>query len=452
MVFSLITFIACSKSSSSDATNTDPNNIPAEQTVTANLQGRVLDQNGLPVQGAAVSSGTATTTTDVNGVFNFLKISMSSRFGYVKVAKTGYYTGSKSIITNGGASNYVSIELMPLSVPRSFAAASGGAVVIQTGDTAIFPSNAVVNASTNAAYTGNVNVYGNYLDPTASDLYSYMPGDLRGIGADGRETALASYGIINVDMEGDASEKLQLAAGKKAVLIWAIPDTLQKGAPASIAMWYFNDSTGRWIEEGKATRIGNSYVGQVGHFTYWMCAVPSATVNFKVHIKDQYGNPLPYTHIQLQTPEWGTRGSYTDADGFAQGLIPKGQTLVMLVETECGTVLGGMNVGPAVGDQDLGSVKVTISEIALRLSGTVVNCSNAPVDSGYVSIRVDGLNYRATVTKGAFTMPVSRCFTTTIPVQMQAFDFQTQQGGVSGTITASNGKVDAGQLSACPTP
>jgi len=450
MVFSLITFFACSKSSSSDATDT--NNIPAEQTVTANLQGRVLDQDGLPVQGAAVSSGTATTTTDINGVFTFSKLTMSSRFGYVKVAKTGYFTGSKSIITNGGASNYVSIQLMPRIAARIFAAADGGVVVVKPGDTAAFPAAAVVNASTNATYTGNVNVYATYLDPTASDLYRYMPGDLRGIGADSKETALASYGMLFVNMESDASEKLQLAAGKKATLTWAIPDSLQKSAPTTISTWYFNDSTGRWIEEGKAIRVGNSYVGQVAHFTYWMCAVSSATVNFKVHLKDQYGNPLQYTNIQFQTGNWGTRGGYTDADGFAQGLIPKGQTLVMLVQTECGTLLGGVNVGPALGDQDLGSVKVTINEIALRLSGTVVNCLNAPVDSGYVNIKADGLLYRALVSKGSFTFPVNRCFSTTVPVLLQAYDYQTQQIGAAGSIMAANGKVDAGQLSACSNP
>ncbi|WP_431211175.1 carboxypeptidase-like regulatory domain-containing protein [Puia sp. P3] len=309
-VITLLVFYACNKSSSSDngSMTTNPNNIPAEQTVTASLQGRVLDEKGMPVQGAAVSSGSATTTTDVNGVFSFSKISMSSRFGFVKVSKAGYFTGSRSIITNGGASNYVSIQLVPRVLTGSFGAAAGKKVLVKTGDTADFTGSSFVNASTNAAYTGNVNVYATYLDPTDVNLYKYMPGDLRGIGTDGKETALQSFGMLGVELQGDAGEKLQLASGAKATLTWAIPAALQTAAPATIPLWYFNDSSGRWIQEGSAIRVGNSYVGQVGHFSYWNCDAASGTVNFKVHVKDQHGNPLAYTYIQFQSQSWGTRG------------------------------------------------------------------------------------------------------------------------------------------------
>src|SRR6185437_2066136 len=140
--------VACNKNSSSTGTttNSNPNNIPAEQIVTASVQGRVVDENGLPVEGAAVTSGTAAATTDVNGVFSFSAISMSSRFGYVQAIKSGYFTASRSIITNGGASNYINIQLIPQSAVAYFSAPVGGSIVIQTGDTVSFGDSAVVEA------------------------------------------------------------------------------------------------------------------------------------------------------------------------------------------------------------------------------------------------------------------------------------------------------------------
>jgi hypothetical protein len=452
MVVSLICFFACSKSSSSDHSGTDPNNIPAEVIVTANLQGRVLDENGEPVQGAAVSCGVATTTTDLNGMFTFSKASMSSRFGFVSVVKQGYFTGSRSIITNGGAYNFVSIQLMPRTSKGGFPASTGGTVTVQAGDTAVFPAAAVVNASTNATYTGNVNVYATYLDPTAPDFYKHMPGDLRGIGSNGKETALQSFGMLGIELSGDAGEKLQLAAGKKATLTWAIPASLQLIAPNVIPLWYFNDSTGKWIEEGTATRIGNSYVGQVGHFSFWNCDAPMGTVNFKVHLKDQLGNPLAYTYVMFQAEGFGSRGGYTDSSGFAQGLIPKGQTLVMQVVTECGNMLAGANIGPALADQDLGVVTVAISDAELTLKGSVLDCSNSPVDSGWVSVLVDGLAYNAAVVKGSFNLPIIRCYNANASVKLTAGDFKALQVGSSVTITASTGTVDAGVLSTCGNP
>jgi hypothetical protein len=448
----LLVSIACNKSNSTGS-NTANNTIPPDQMVTASLQGHVVDENGLPVQGAAVTSGPATTTTDINGIFSFTSISMSTRFGYVQVVENGYYTGSRSIITNPGASNFVSIQLVPMAAATTFPAARGGSVGMASGDTATFPANAVVTASTNAAYTGTVHVFANYMDPTDLNLYKYMPGDLRGIGTNGLETALESYGIEVVNLQDDAGNKVQLASGHPATLTFVIPDTLQSSAPISIPLWYFNDSTGRWIQQGVALRIGNSYVGQVTHFTYWTCAVPVVTVNFNARLKDQYGNPIPFTHVYFTSNQsqngFNTISSYSDSTGYVQGLLPQGESLVMYIVTQCGNPLAGANVGPALQDQNLGNVTVNIVNTTLTLTGSVVNCSNGSVDSGYVNAMIDGLNYRAVVKNGAFTLPIVRCYDESAQVTLTAYDLIGLTSGSASAITATDGNVNAGTLSAC---
>jgi hypothetical protein len=445
----LIAFLACNKNADTSAANSNPNHIPADQMVTASLQGRVVDQSGIPVQGAAVTSGGASSTTDVNGIFSFSAISMSSRFGYVTATKQGFFTGSRSIITNAGASNYVTIQLVPRTASGSFPAPTGGKVVVGPGDTASFAASSVVEAATGAPYTGTVTVYANYLNPTDPNLYKYMPGDLRGIGSDGNETALQSFGMMDVEMQDDAGNRLQIASGQKAVLSFAIPDSLLSLAPATIALWYFNDTTGRWIEQGSATRQGNSYIGPVAHFSFWNCDAPLGTVNFKVRLKDQFGNPLAYTFIQFEIPGYGARGGYTDSTGFAQGLLPKGEHVIMQVLSDCGNFIGGANVGPALSDQDLGTVVVNIVHGELTLTGNVEDCNNNPVDSGYVNVLMDGLDYRAVVRNGKFNLPVNRCYSSNAPVQVLAMDMTTAESSTVTTITADTGIVNAGTLSAC---
>ncbi|HEY4110970.1 carboxypeptidase-like regulatory domain-containing protein [Puia sp.] len=442
-------FLACQKYSSSGNSTTTGNNIPPEVMVTANVQGRVVDQDGTPVQGAAVTSGTASATTDVNGIFTFTNISMSSRFGYVQATKSGYFAGSRSIVTNGGESGFITIRLIGRSETGSFLASTGGKVMVYSGDTVAFGPTSVVTASDNTAYTGTVHVFATYLNPTNENAFQYMPGDLRGIGSDGKETAIQSFGMMEVELRDDAGNKLQIASGQTATLTMAIPTSLQATAPATIPLWYFNDSTGRWIQQGTATRQGNNYVGQVGHFTWWNCDSPLNTVNFKIQVKDQYGNSLPHNFISFTSPTGDVRGGYTDLNGYASGLILKGKPLVMQVVTECGNIMGGMNVGPALQDVDLGTLKVTVTSSDLTLSGKVVDCSNNPVDSGMVDIMVDGLDHRAAVKQGAFTLPIIRCYSTTVPVMITATDFTAQQSGTASTINASSGQVDAGQLSAC---
>lgn len=374
---------------------------------------------------------------------------MSSRFGFVKVNKSGYFTGSRSIITRAGSSNYVNIQLMPRTVRGTFTATSGGPVVVREGDSVSFPAGGVVDAVTGTAYTGAVKVYATYLDPTDKNLGKYMPGDLRGVGKDGNETALQSFGMMAVEMEGDGGQKLQLGGGKKAVLTLAIPASLQATAPNTIPLWYFNDSSGRWVEEGVATRVGNSYVGEVAHFSFWNCDAPMGAVTFKVKLKDQIGNPLTNTYIEFETETMGTRGGYTDITGYAEGLIPKGERMMMQVRTECGSVLAGANVGPALTDQDLGTITVTVGKVDLTLKGKVLNCTGGPVDSGFVSIVVDGLNYAAKVKSGEFTLPVTRCYSTSTSVTLLAFDFGSATQGSVVAVTASTGDLDVGTLTAC---
>lgn len=439
-------FLACNKYK--DKPYVAPG-LPADQMITASVQGRVLDQNGIPVQGAVVTSDTAGTTTDVNGAFSFNKIAMSSRFGYVKVTAPGYFAGSRSIITSAGGSNYVTITLIPRTARGAFPAANGGGVVVQIGDTVNFDPGTIVTASTNAAYTGTVHVYAAYLDPTSSSLSQNMPGDLRGIGSDGKETALQTFGMMVVELEGDGGEKLQIASGKTASITMTIPDTLLKAAPATIPLWYFNDTTGKWIEQGTATRKGNTYRGTTSHFTWWNCDAPQGTVNFKVRLKDQHGKALANYPIQFNAGGLGIRGGYTDSTGYAEGMIPKGVAMVFQVMSACNTLLYGVNVGPALTDQDLGTLTVVMDSVALTLKGKVVDCSDNPVASGYVNIAIDGQTYRAAVTAGSFIFTINRCQNSITDAQLTAGDFTTQQQGTTTTTSVNIDTVDVGQLSAC---
>jgi len=450
MAIVVVLALACNKTATtSSSANSNPNHIPPDQTVTASLQGRVVDENGIPVQGAVVTSGVATTSTDINGLFSFSNISMSSRFGYVKVVKQGYFTGSRSIITNPSASNYVYIQLIPRTAAGTFPAASGGKIAVATGDTATFAASSVVESSSGTPYTGTVTVYATYLNPTDPNLYRYMPGDLRGIGSNGYETALQNFGMIDVEMQDASGNPLQLASGQQATLTGTIPDSLLSVAPATIPLWYFNDTTGRWIQQGTAVKQGNAYTGQVAHFTFWSWSATMATVNFTVHVVDQYGNPLAYHYIEFTLPGYGSRGGYTDSAGYAQGMIPEGAQLLMQVLSECGGFIGGMNVGPALSDQNLGTVTVNIVNAELTVTGNVVNCTNNPVDSGYVEVEVDGLYFEALLKNGAFSLPITRCVAGNAPVQLFAHDFSTTMTSTVTTITADSGTVNAGTLSAC---
>src|ERR1043165_4336937 len=93
-IVALLIVFSCQKS---DNNTPNPNNTPVEY-ITASISGRVLDNNNQPVNGAVITAGTASTTTDLNGNFSISNVSLNKDAGFVKVAKDGFFNGSRTIV------------------------------------------------------------------------------------------------------------------------------------------------------------------------------------------------------------------------------------------------------------------------------------------------------------------------------------------------------------------
>ena len=99
-----------------------------------------------------------------------------------------------------------------------------------------------------------------------------MPGaDLMAIANDGDTVPLISYGMVNVEMSDEDGNPLQLKDGCEAYLKYPAPKEFT--SHDTIPLWYFNEESGLWVEEGYSTRQGDEYVGSVRHFTWWNCDI-----------------------------------------------------------------------------------------------------------------------------------------------------------------------------------
>jgi len=130
--------------------------------------------------------------------------------------------------------------------------------------------------------------------------------------------------------------------------------------------------------------------------------------------------------------------------------VPKGVSMRLEAVNSCGSVYFGANAGPALGDLDLGTLTVTDDRAIMTLTGTVVNCNDAAVDSGYVQVILDGIRYRGSVVKGTFSMAMPRC--EAIGAESAALiagDYKTLQQGNNISVSVKTGSVDAGKLIAC---
>ncbi|MBL7708487.1 MAG: hypothetical protein JNJ86_05415, partial [Chitinophagaceae bacterium] len=149
------------------------NHFNTGETVIATVQGNILDENGQPAAGVTIRVGTKATITDAKGFFRILKSTLNKSAAVVTAERTGYFKSYRSFVATTGANN-ISIKLIKKTLAGTIAA-TGGEVVLSNGSKVALPANAVVKAA-GGSYTGAVNVYTAYIDPTAADIRETVPG------------------------------------------------------------------------------------------------------------------------------------------------------------------------------------------------------------------------------------------------------------------------------------
>lgn len=451
--FSLLLFTGCQREIDAPAGGTTNTGVNDNIMVVAGMRGIVIDENGQPVAGAAVTSGTSTTTSDRYGVFRFNNINISKTNGYVKVVKQGYFTGTRTFIATAGRIHNVRIRLLPKTNTGTFTGTTGGTITLAGGGKLVMPANAVTDASGNA-YTGVVNVAMTWIDPTASNLPEIVPGDLRGLTTSNEERGLETYGMLGVEMTGPGGQVLKIAAGKKAELTFPLPATISGTAPATIDLWHFDEATGRWKQEGTATKTGSNYIAQVSHFSFWNCDAPFPLINLCMTLVNA-ANSQPLNNVQVRIKR--TNGSYgsgwTDSSGNLCGRVPKNEALVLQVMDQCNNVAYSQNIGPFSADATLGTISVTLPTAnTLTITGTVTNCAGSNVTNGAAVIYVaGGYSYSVPVTNGAFSHTMVRCSGGTTNFSILGVDYTSLQQSVPVSGTGTTGTVNAGTIQACGT-
>ena len=456
IVFTSMLFLSCQKDLNYITTDGVTPDLTTK--VTSSVSGFVTDENNAAVKGASVTAGGISTTTDKYGFFEIKNIQVVKNAAVVTVSKTGYFKGIKTYIATDNKAAFFRIKLIPKTSVGTINSTTGGSVSLSNGLIIALPVDGVVNASTNAAYSGVVNVTAHWIDPTATDLNQIMPGDLRGINTAGSLKRLITFGMAAVELTGASGELLQIATGKKATLTMPIPAGISSAAAATIPLWSFDEANGLWKEEGTATKTGNTYVGEVSHFSFWNCDQPANYIQFDCTVKDAAGNAIPYTLVKITVsggtnPFNSTGYGYTDSSGYVGGLVPDNAQLLLEIFTNynCGTPIYSQNFTTTSINVSLGIITINTSQGAANISGTVTDCNNIPVTNGSIVMLADNQYYRYPLSiTGSFNFSTILCNSTANPVFF-AEDAASQQQSALVTQTIVPGTNAIGNIQACGT-
>jgi PKD repeat protein len=451
----IIILFACKKTNVDNITPPPPP--PPPTGVTASVAGRVIDLNNAPLSGASVAAGASTTVTDANGQFTFKDIQLDKDAGFVKVTKTGQFTGSRTFLVNANTTSNVKIKMIPKTVSGTIAAASGGNVDVTGGAKINFPAGSFVSGGSNATYSGDASVAGFYLDPAVLSLSESKPGDLRAISITNNGGILKSFGMLSVEMNDAGGQKLQLAAGKTATITIPIPSAMQAAAPATIPLWYFDETKGIWKEEGTATKQSTGYTGTVTHFSFWSAGQLTQSIKLSATFKDSTGHALTNQSVWISwgqfDDEW-TSG-YTDNTGTIGCYVPANTTLKVGVISDCGGTMYKKYFGPFSTDVNLGNITILdyAGSVRTTLSGTAVNCNNSTIARGFVTVTLSYNNtyqqVQSAISNGTFNITFNVCKNLPVAAAVYVYDSVTNLTSNAYPITINSANQNIGQINAC---
>jgi len=387
-IFASLLLIGLLSSCHKDDEGFTPASDPDEVNYTSDIYGVVTSEGYNSIQDAIVTYKGITAITDENGVYVFEDVEVGDQHNVIKIEKDGYFESARTFRSRGSSTQYqrtiLQRKLFTLSFPSSEESTITKDQVSMT-----FPAQSVVVESSGELYSGEVQIAIKTIDPSLDNLAEVMPGDMTARDEDNSLLTLQSFGMVNVELRSPSGEKLQIADDKTVEMSYVVSDQFLSDAQESIDMWSFDYNLGVWIKEGTATLQGNTYSGNVSHFSCWNydASARSVVVTGRV-VSGQ--TEFPYFRISiLNADNKGGRGTI-DSESVFSGRVEQGVELTLTISTfvqNCVDPIFEIPVGPFFEDTDLGDIQVVINAIDfLTITGTAVDCNSNIVEKGEVSV------------------------------------------------------------------
>ncbi len=342
LIFGAMVFSSCDKIN--DIINPDDDNNPPPETQTGIVVGTVYDANNNPLANVKVSVAGKTVMTNDQGYFSVDGLNATSKL-LISFSSDGYVPNQKISQVVVGESSYITAKLAQVGGSANISSTAGGSVTVQNVKFDL-PPNGYKDALGNP-YSGTVKLTSTYFDPSSSSFKDLFPGDFTGVPASGGvEKPIMSYGFIDASLTTPTGSKLDLVSGSTVNIKFPIAQSLLGDAPQTIPMFYYDTTSGKWIEEGFATKVGDFYEGSVKHFTSWNYDRFYDITYLTGRVVDADGNPIANARVEAVGQDYtGTSYRYTSSYGtFNLGVRPLSH--VILTASKGGTTSSPITINP----------------------------------------------------------------------------------------------------------
>lgn len=341
---------------SSNSTETAASTTTAlSPTAPRTLSGRILSAStGSGVANAQVTVQGISATSDANGNYTIDNLVIDERV-LLTVSANGFASTTKVAFRGTTQILTVNASLLPVGVSQQIDPATGGAVSASDSEARVaLPANGLVRTDGNPI-SGNVTVEMTPISVAVNS--SWMSGDYTAM-ASGQVSIIESFGAVTVTLKDAQGARVNLASGQTATI--RIPVSSRSATvPATAPLFYFDESTGRWVEEGVATLVGtggNSYYeGTVTHFSTWTAGGYPQTIAVTGCLADASGVPVANGIVMSDGIDYtGTSNVRTDNSGNFSLPIRSASRATVAGQFN-GSITNTVNAGPSATTINLGT-------------------------------------------------------------------------------------------------
>jgi len=454
-----MTIISCQKDDAIHTPSeiaTEPNDATFLQNfgtmITTNFIGKIVSVNGAKLKDVQITIDGQTTMTDHNGVFVLNNVSVYEKFAFVKANKQGYINGSRAVVPTPNGSNDIQITLLEKNIVGMVSSGSESEVTMPNGSTVNFQGD-FIDASGNP-YSGQVEVSMHYLEPNQEVTFTQMPGMLLAQDASNNPKVLETYGMLGINLFSPSGEQLNITENAPATLEFPVAISTTN-APETIALWYFDETVGYWKEQGEAIKVGNKYVAEVTHFSWWNCDLPLDYVNVCFNLRSHAELANYYVEIIRNENNQIIFSGYTNTEGEECGMFPANEEVTIKVYTDClVSVLYDQVEGPFSTDTLIEVIVPPSSDITeTQIQATFNDCNGNSIINGYAII-VDEDNQNSfsneegvSIIDGQFNYNVTHCIGANY--NLIVYDYSSGTSTELITLTLEGDDLDLGIISTC---
>ena len=345
---------------------------------TGTIVGKVSNNaTGLALANASVSDGAASTTTGADGSYTLGSVSPSGS-KVVTITASNYAYASKVTSVTAGNTTRVDVSLVPVAASHTVSSMATEQTLTVPGSTGrvVLPANSLVTGS-GAAPSMPLTANLTPIDPSSNP--QIMPGNF----TTSAGTQIESLGAMEVNFTDNSGAQLNLASGQSAVIRIPVAATNQGTAPATMPAFFYNNTTGQWVQEGTLTLAGSApnqyYEGTVTHFSYWNADQVYDTTCITGRVVNSSGAPVSNARVEAQGRDYtGTSQAFTAADGTFTILVKANSQVIVTASTSdalsnsevvftgdagstCTPMSSDLTLGAVFGSAGSGSAKIRLT-------------------------------------------------------------------------------------------